>query len=98
MDVYIKVYETAGDVLIAVCDEDILGKTFSFGDIDFEVKESFYRGNREKLEDIKSTLERATVLNLVGTAVVEKCIEWGYIEKDKVLRVGDTVHAQMVKV
>jgi len=98
MEVHVKIYETAGDVLIAVCDEDILGKKFFFNDVTFEVKESFYKGEKKNLEEIKPILERATILNLVGVETVKKCIEWGFIKKDNVINVGKTVHAQMVRV
>ncbi len=98
MEVHVKIYETAGDVLIAVCDEDILGKKFFFNDVTFEVKESFYKGEKKNLEEVKPILERATILNLVGVETVRKCIEWGFIKKDNVINVGKTVHAQMVRV
>jgi len=98
MEVYIKIHETVGDTLIAVCDEDILGKKFFFNDVIFEVKESFYKGEKKNLEEIKHILEKATILNLVGVEIVRKCISWGFIKKDNVLNVGKTVHAQMVKV
>ena len=97
MEVYVKIYETAGDVLVAVCDENILGEKFFFKGLIFEVKESFYRGEKKNLEEIKPILERATILNLVGVETVRKCIEWKYIKKDSILYIGDTVHAQMVR-
>ena len=97
MEVYVKIYETAGDVLVAVCDKNILGKKFSFNELIFEVKESFYKGEKKTLEEIKPILEKATILNLVGVETVRKCIEWKYIRKDSVLHIGNTVHAQMVR-
>jgi hypothetical protein len=98
MDVYIKIYEVAGDTLVAVCDENTLGKKFFFNDVIFEVKESFYKGEKKKIEKIKPILEKATILNLVGSITIKKCIEWNYITEENVLRMGETVHAQMVKV
>ena len=98
MDVYVRIYETAGDVLVAVCDENVLGKKFLFNNLIFEVKESFYKGEKNKLEEVKPVLKRATILNLVGSETIRKCIEWGYIKEENVLNLGDTVHAQMVRV
>ncbi|HDM22785.1 MAG TPA: DUF424 family protein [Methanomicrobia archaeon] len=98
MEVFIKIYKTGGDLLIAVCDKDLLGKRFMFNDIMFEVKESFYGGEKKDIEEIRSILEKATILNLVGNETVKKCIEWGFIKKENVIKIGETVHAQMVKV
>ncbi|MEA1993830.1 MAG: DUF424 family protein [Euryarchaeota archaeon] len=97
MDVYVKMYEAAGDILIAVCDENTLGKKFSFKDTLFEVKESFYKGEKKKLDEIRPILEKATVLNLVGYETIKKCVEWGYIKEANVLEMGKTAHAQMVR-
>ena len=98
MGVFIKIYKSAGDYLVAACDENTLGKKFSFNDITFEVKESFYRGEKITLEEIKPFLEKATILNLVGTQIIGKCMEWGYIVEENILDLGETIHAQMVKV
>ncbi len=47
MDVYINVRKMGGNVVLAVCDCDILGKTLREGKIVFHVKDEFYKGRKD---------------------------------------------------
>ncbi|MDH5685866.1 MAG: DUF424 family protein, partial [Hadesarchaea archaeon] len=40
----LRVVRTQGEVLVVVCDPELLGKKFKQGELKLEVKESFYRG------------------------------------------------------
>lgn len=89
--------ETPKGLLVAVCDSDILGKTFVNGDVSLTVTEEFYGTEEATEEAVISSLSRASVANIVGTNAVAIAIENGFIDKDHVLKVGDTVHAQMLR-
>ena len=39
-----KIYHQQGEVLLAACDEDILGESFEEGDLQLKVHSSFYDG------------------------------------------------------
>ena len=91
-----KVYRVKGEVLVAVCDSDIAGRTFREGELKIEVKESFY-GEKEYSEDeVKRELRRATIANITGKKAVELAIKIGIVDKDRVLEIGECLHAQMV--
>ena len=89
--------ETPKGLLVAVCDADILGETFTNGDVSLTVTEEFY-GREEVAETaVIDSLSRASVANIVGKQAVELAIENGFIDGANVLEVGDTVHAQMLR-
>ncbi|MBU7032851.1 MAG: DUF424 family protein, partial [Theionarchaea archaeon] len=49
------------------------------------------------LKDCDPVLIEATILNLVGTRIVGKAVELGLISPENILKIGKTVHAQMVR-
>lgn len=89
--------ETPKGLLVAVCDSDILGETFENGDVSLTVTEEFYGKEEATEEAVIASLSRASVANIVGTDAVGIAIENGFIDKDHVLEVGETVHAQMLR-
>ncbi|RLE51170.1 MAG: DUF424 domain-containing protein [Candidatus Methanomethylicota archaeon] len=85
------------DLLVAVCDADILGKTFREGRLKIEVKESFYGGKLVSLEEALAALKEASIGNIVGKEIVKSAIEEGIIHKDAVIWIGGQPHAQFIK-
>ena len=97
MDVYVRTIKTPEEILVAVCDAEVLGKIFEENDLSLEVKKDFYCGNAMPLEECDQYLNEATILNLVGENIVKKAIGLGLVNPRNVLRIGATVHAQMVR-
>lgn len=97
MDVYVRMIKTPTEVLVAACDTDVLGKVFENDELHLEVKEDFYCGDAVALEECGKFLYEATILNLVGENIVQKAIELGLVNPSNVLKIGETVHAQMVR-
>ena len=91
-----KIYRIRGEVLVAVCDEDIVGKKFKEGELKIEIKEDFYGKESYGEEDVKRALRQATIANISGEKAVKLAIDLGIIDKDRVLKIGECWHAQMV--
>jgi len=85
------------NVLLAMCDAEILGKTLREGKIVFCVKEDFYKGARVNIEEAVSLIKNSTIINMVGKNVVKKAIEQGYVHPEAVLKIQGVPHAQIVK-
>jgi hypothetical protein len=96
-DVYVRTIKTGTEVLVAACDADIVGEVFEENEVLLEVKSDFYCGDAAFLNDCDPLLIEATILNLVGNRIVGKAVELGLIDPENVLKIGDTVHAQMVR-
>jgi len=85
------------NVLLCICDSEILGKTLREGKITFRVKEDFYKGARVAVEEAVELIETSTIVNMVGKNVVKKAIERGYVHPEAVLNIQGVPHAQIVK-
>jgi hypothetical protein len=97
LDVYVNIKKMGRNVLLAICDAEILGRTLREGKIVFCVKEDFYKGARVSIEEAVSMMENSTIVNMVGRNVVRKAIEKGYVHPDAVLNIEGIPHAQIVK-
>ncbi len=95
--VYMKVYEVSGERIIAICDEEVLGKKFSEDDITLYVDPTFYGGQLVPLSIALAEARQATMLNLVGEKIVEAAIRAGLVHPAAVIRVQGVPHAQVVK-
>jgi hypothetical protein len=86
------------NVLLAICDTEIIGKTLREGQIVFHVKEEFYKGTKVDVEEAVAMIENSNIVNMVGKNVVRKAIDEGYVHPEAVLNIGDVPHAQIVKI
>ena len=89
--------ETQEGLLVAVCDEDVLGETFEEGELSLTVTEEFYGGDEADESAVIESLAQASVANIVGTRAVELAVEEGFIDEANVLEVGRTLHAQLLR-
>ena len=97
MEAYIKLKKIRGNVLLAVCDAEILGKTLREGDIVFRITEQFYKGARVTIEEAVMMIANSTIVNLVGKNIVGRAIENGYVHPEAVVNIEGVPHAQIVK-
>jgi len=97
LDVYIKLRKIGNNVLLAMCDAEILGKTLCEGKIVFQVKEEFYKGTKVSIEEAMAMIENSTIVNMVGANVVKKAVEKGYVHPEAILNIEGIPHAQIVK-
>jgi len=98
LEVYVKIRRWGRQVLLAVCDAEILGKTLRDSNITFEVSEKFYKGYKTSVDDAIDLIEESTIVNLVGTNIVKRAIERGYVHPDAVIEICGIPHAQIVKI
>lgn len=93
----IKMYKQGNDLLLAACDEELLGKEFEEGKFHLDVSEKFYKGESITKDILKKFLEESTIANLVGKETIKCAIELGLIDPDCVLKIKGIPHAQMVR-
>jgi hypothetical protein len=93
----VRIYKQGSDILIGACDEKLIGKKFSEGKFQIEVRKEFYDGERINKEKLKRYLENATIANLVGEEAVRCAIEIGLVDPGCVIKIKGVPHAQIVK-
>jgi hypothetical protein len=96
-EVYIKTVHRGRDILVAVCDAEILGKTLQGGRVPFTVSESFYKGSLGEVSEAIEAMRRATICNLVGKRIVKAAIKSSLVHERAVIYFEDIPHAQIVK-
>ena len=97
MEVYVNLKKVGGNVLLAVCDCELLGKTLREGKIVFHVKNEFYNGRKATVEEAMGMIDNSNIVNLVGKCCVEQAIANGYVHPEAILRIEGVPHAQIVK-
>ncbi len=98
-EVYVKVWKVReGEIMVAVCDCDVLGRKMKEGAIVFNVAKDFYEGERVCPDAAIDLLRKATVANLVGREAVRCGIEAGLVHEDAVITIEGIPHAQFVQI
>jgi len=90
--------KVGNNVLLAICDAEILGKTLREGKIVFNVKEEFYKGAKVTVEEALAMIENSTIVNMIGKNVVQRAVEKGYVHPEAILNIEGVPHAQIVKI
>ncbi|MDH7564469.1 MAG: DUF424 family protein [Candidatus Bathyarchaeota archaeon] len=92
-----NIKKTEKNVVLALCDVDMIGRTLCEGKIVFQVHEEFYKGRKMDIDEALMMIENSTIVNMIGKNVVQKAIEKGYVHPDAVLSIEGVPHAQIVK-
>lgn len=92
----LRVERTQGEVLVIICDSELIGKNFEEGDLKLKVKRSFYEGKEATAEECLKALKEATIANMVGS-IVERAVKAGFVHPSGVIRIQNVPHAQMVR-
>ena len=97
MEAYVNLKKIGRNVMLAICDCEMLGRTLREGKIVFHVKDKFYNGGKVSVDEAVGMIANSTIVNLVGKNCVEKAIAKGYVHPDAVLHIEGVPHAQIVK-
>lgn len=72
--------------IIALCDSELLGKTFEQGEFQLDVKESFYKGKEISEEEAIKTMQEFyaedATFNIVGEKSTNAALKAGIISKE----------------
>jgi hypothetical protein len=97
LEVFLNLKKIGQNVMLAVCDCELLGKTLKEGKIVFRIKNEFYNGRKATVEEAVDLIGNSTIVNLVGKCCVEKAIAEGYVHPEAVIEIEGIPHAQIVK-
>ncbi len=98
MEVYLNLRKRGKNMVLAICDAELLGKTLNEGKIVFEVREEFYKGIKTTVEEAIYLISQSTIVNMIGKRIVKKALEKGLVHPEAVLNISGVPHAQIVKV
>ncbi len=94
-------HEALGDygreVVIGVCDEELLGKVFSEGGTRLELNKEFFGTMKIGGDELINYLLEASSAIIVGEKAVKLAIKLGFINPDAVARVEGVPYAMYVR-
>ncbi len=94
-----KVFYTKFDIVIAICDENLIEKEIVTKEkLKIKVSKNFYGGQLITEEEALKLMEKATIGNLIGKKIVELAEKNGFIEKENIILINGVPHAQFVKI
>ncbi|NLI62221.1 MAG: DUF424 family protein [Methanosarcinaceae archaeon] len=90
---YIKIHERDKNILIAVCDKELIGTKLKYKKREIEISESFYKGEEKTTEEICNILKNATNVNIMGEKSINCAINAGIIDSNFVIYIENVPHA-----
>lgn len=90
----VKYYEDVK--MVAMCDEDLLGKTLEDEKLKIVVSEHFYKGKIMNKEEILKVLKTVLNANIVGKESVELVKELNFIKDENINYIENVPHAIVV--
>ncbi|MBN1539695.1 MAG: DUF424 family protein [Candidatus Thermoplasmatota archaeon] len=93
-----KLHSAGGQIILASCDHDILGKELNMDGIPFKISENFYGGEKVNDETFLMILGQVTSANIVGNHCVQLLIDRGIVSRASVIAIDDVMHVQIYTV
>ncbi len=90
----VKIHNTERGLLIAIADDELIGKKFEKGKLQLDLTSDFYKGKHMKEKEILELIEKAYILNIVGENSVKFAIKNKLIKEENILKVAKVPHAQ----
>ncbi len=85
-----------GRDVVAVCDDNLLGKKFEEGKLQLDLTSNFYKGEIKDEDETGDIIRNAYIVNIVGEKSVAVALKEGIIEKHHVIKIAGIPHAQAV--
>jgi len=93
-----KVFAAKREIVLAICDDDILDKKIKTKKFDIKISKNFYG---ERIIEDEATavrmMQRCTIANLIGKRIVALAKKHGFITEENIISIGGIPHAQFVK-
>jgi len=90
----VTIHQASGRRVVAICDDDLLGKQFEEGEKILDLSADFYKGEQKSEEETIKIMKTETNLNLVGEQTIKLALKEEIITKDNVRTIKDIPYAQ----
>ena len=97
LDVYVKLTRVGRNVVLAICDVELLGRTLRQDKMVFQIRDEFYNGEKTTVEEAVAMINNSNIVNMVGCKCVDMAIQKGYVHPEAVLNIEGVPHAQILK-
>jgi len=95
---YVKKHSANGESILAVCDKEVLGKTFKQDDLMVSASKAFYEGSLASEKEVVKLMKDAGNINLLGEKTVSLAIQHDIVDEQNTLNIAGTSHALVVRI
>lgn len=92
---YLKVHQSPNGEVVAVCDEDLIGRTLEDARHSLKISEHFYKGESEEEKAILEVLRDARNMNFMGEKAVRLGVKAKKIAPEHIKVIAGVPHAQV---
>lgn len=92
----VKKHNHDGRLVLAICDEELLNKKISEGDLCLDLSASFFKGEKVEESLVLALIKKAYIVNAVGNKSILLLKKEGFIDEDDVLFVSKTPYSQVI--
>jgi hypothetical protein len=90
----VKIHKNEGRLILAICDKGLLGKKFTDGNKQLDLRSDFYKGEYMDKDELKEMTRKAYIINAVGKKSVSFLEKEGLVSRDKIIKIDKVPHAQ----
>lgn len=91
---YYKIHRSAGKIMLAACDEEILGRRFEDGGLVLDIKKEFYGGGKIG-DEIIELFQKADIINMAGSEIISLAKKEEWISEKGIIKIKGIPHAQI---
>lgn len=98
---FLKIHESEGKTVCAVCDSDIIGKVFEENDRVLDIDTDFFGEKRVGLDGINvitKHIRESHTSNIIGNRVVAELIKNGSLKPSAVKNISGIKHAMIFRI
>jgi hypothetical protein len=84
----VKVTEYQKNLMLNICDADLLGKSISENELTIKISEIYYGNEIIEIDEAKKLLETSTIINMVGKDAISLSLELGIGSENGVKKIS----------
>ena len=93
---YVKIHSRSGRDVVAICDEELIGKIFETKEKQLNISKEFYKGEKKNEEEVISIIKKAVNLNIVGKNSVDIALKTNLVLKSDIKRIKNIPYIYII--
>jgi uncharacterized protein len=93
----VKTTEYRGNVLVNICDEDLIGRTVSEGKLKMHISKEFYFGEVVNMGEALRLIRTCSIVNLAGDRSVSLAVDNGIGAREAIREIEDVPFLMIYK-
>ena len=89
MQFSVRVTDYQNNMMLNICDVDLLGKNIVEGELNMNISESYYGEKLIEKEEAKKLLKQSSIINMVGDKAISLSIELGIGSENGIKKISN---------